>query len=175
MGVIKRCNEESQNLYAEALLKRTIHAHTGRPGSWKDADETMKTIIRKIIGASATQLLEGVKFIDGSGLSRENKINASLMTAWLCALANKNFGDAFVESLAEGGKEGTLKNRFKTPLPNSAKVEAKSGYINGVSCLSGYVTMKSGERLAFSVLINNASNISKAKTLQERIVKAIAK
>ena len=175
MGVIKRCNEESQNLYAEALLKRTIHAHTGRPGSWKDADETMKTIIRKILGSSAMQLLEGVEFIDGSGLSRENKINASLMTAWLSALANKNFGNAFVDSFAEGGKEGTLKNRFKTPLQNGAKVEAKSGYINGVSCLSGYVTMKNGERLAFSVLINNASNIGKAKTLQERIVKAIAK
>ena len=174
MGVVKRCNEESQNLYAEALLKRTIHARTGRPGSWNDADATMKSIITETIGTSAASLLDGVSFVDGSGLSRENMINASLMTAWLAALTHESFGDKFVASLAAGGTEGTLRKRFKTPLPSGAKVEAKSGYINGVSCLSGYVTMPTGQRYAFSVLINNALSIAKAKRLQENIVKAIA-
>lgn len=174
MRVVKRCNEESQNLYAEALLKRTVHARTGRPGSWNDADATMKSIVAETIGGSAAHLLNGVVFVDGSGLSRENKINASLMTAWLAALTHESFGDEFVASLAAGGTEGTLRKRFNTPLPNGAKVEAKSGYINGVSCLSGYVTMPTGQRYAFSVLINNATNISKAKRLQENIVRAIA-
>lgn len=174
LAVVQRCNEESQNLYAEALLKRTVHAHTGRPGSWNDADLAMKAIILDLVGPSASAFFEGVRFVDGSGLSRENRVSAGLTTLWLSALAMAPYGDAFVESLAEGGKEGTLRKRFKESLPGGARVDAKSGYINGVSCLSGYVSMPGGRRYAFSVLVNNATNISKAKALQEKIVRAIA-
>ena len=55
-------------------------------------------------------------------------------------------------------------------------VEAKSGYINGVSCLSGYVTMSNGHRYAFSVLVNNISGtVRPAKKLQEQVVQSIAR
>ncbi len=175
LRVIQLCNEESFNLYAESLLKRAVHARTGRPGSWDDADTVMKQIIIDSLGKNARGLLTGTVFADGSGLSRLNRINAALMTWWLTTLQDTpQFGEAFVDSLAEGGKEGTLVKRFSKPLPNKAIVDAKTGYINGVSCLSGYVSDIGGRRYAFSVLVNNCSAIGKAKKLQEKIVQAIA-
>ena len=60
-------------------------------------------------------------------------------------------------------------------MPNGAVVDAKSGYINGVSCLSGYVSFPNGRRYTFSVLVNDATNISKAKALQESVAMAIAR
>lgn len=176
LPLIEYCNEESQNLYAEALLKRVVYQRTGRPGSWSNADSAMKSIIREHLGADSQTMLRGVLFDDGSGLSRKNRINAALTTAWLAKLqSDPTCGEAFVESLAEGGREGTLKRRFPEYLPNGAVVDAKSGYINGVSCLSGYVSFPNGKRFAFSVLVNNASSIGKAKTLQEKVAIAIAK
>ena len=175
LRVIELCNEESFNLYAESLLKRTVHAKTGRPGSWNEADAIMKKIIVDTLGNSSKGLLTGVVFADGSGLSRLNRINAALMTWWLSALQkDPEYGEAFVDSLALGGKEGTLKKRFSKALPNDAILDAKTGYINGVSCLSGYVSQPGGRRYAFSVLVNNCSSIGNAKKLQEKIVQAIA-
>ena len=176
MPVVEHCNEESQNLYAEALLKRTVSSRTGRPGSWADADHVMKSIIREQFGPDAESMLGGVFFDDGSGLSRKNRINAALTTAWLTRLqSDSEFGEGFVDSLAEGGREGTLKKRFPEHMPNGAVVDAKSGYINGVSCLSGYVSFPGGKRYAFSVLVNNATNIGNAKRLQEQVANAIAR
>ena len=146
--LVEYCNEESQNLYAEALLKRTVFARTGRPGNWEEADTVMKSIIREHLGSASGGMLRGVVFDDGSGLSRENRINAALATAWLTKLqSDSDFGEAFVKSLAEGGREGTLKRRFPEYMPNGAVVEAKSGYINGVSCLSGYVSFPKRQAL----------------------------
>ena len=175
--VVEQCNEESENLYAESLLKRTVHEATGRPGSWDEADQVVKQIARARLKAPAFELLKGVRIADGSGMSRDNRVTARFMTAWLADLqADPEFGEFFVSSLANGGTEGTLKSRFSTNLPGGAKVDAKTGYIRGVSCLSGYVTMPDGRRYAFSVLVNNVKGTTQpAKRLQENVVEQIAR
>lgn len=175
--VIEQCNEESENLYAESLLKRTVHEKTGRPGSWDEADQVVKQIAREQLKAPAHELLKGVRIADGSGMSRDNRVTARFMTAWLADLqADPAFGEFFVSSLAHGGTEGTLKDRFSRNLPGGAKVDAKTGYIRGVSCLSGYVTMPDGRRYAFSVLVNNVKGTTQpAKRLQEKVVEQIAR
>ncbi len=175
--IVERCNEESQNLYAESLLKRTVHARTGRPGSWADADTIIEAIAIERLGEDAAPLLDAVHISDGSGLSRHNRVTASLLTAWL-----DSFDDdpalrrLFVESLSRGGdpKDGTLAKRFRD-LPEGCQVDGKSGYISGVSTLSGFVTAPDGRRWSFSVLCNDvAHDIRGAKSLQERVARAIA-
>lgn len=175
--VVERCNEESQNLYAESLLKRTIHARTGRPGSWDDADEVVHAIAAERLGDAAAPLLDPVHIADGSGLSRENRVTASFLTAWLDSFDDDPaLQHLYVESLSRGGDpdDGTLGKRFRD-LPEGCRVDGKSGYINGVSTLSGFVTAPDGRRWTFSVLCNDvAHDIRGAKTLQERVVRAIA-
>jgi serine-type D-Ala-D-Ala carboxypeptidase/endopeptidase (penicillin-binding protein 4) len=174
--VITRCNTESENLYAECLLKRIGFAVTGEPGSWINGAAVMRHIVHKRLGDP--QLAAGVIVADGSGLSAQNRVTAASMTAWLNSFHNDaKLGPVFIESLAVGGESGTLKSRLSDSNKlHGAVIQAKTGYINRVSCLSGYVTMSDGRRRAFSVLVNNlpSGSVSVAKKLQDQIVAAIA-
>jgi D-alanyl-D-alanine carboxypeptidase/D-alanyl-D-alanine-endopeptidase (penicillin-binding protein 4) len=97
------------------------------------------------------------------------------MTAWLNSIAtDEKISQVFVDSLAVGGQSGTLERRFRSADLRGAVVNAKSGYINGVSCLSGFVTAADGRRRSFSVLMNGVRDVSQAKKVQEQIVLAIA-
>ncbi len=175
--IVERCNESSQNLYAESLLKRTVHARTGRAGSWNDADEVIRLVAEERLGDSAAPLVESMHIDDGSGLSHDNRLTAAFLTAWLDSFDDEPaLRHLFVESLSRGGDrdDGTLGKRFRD-LPENCRVDGKSGYISGVSTLSGFVTGPDGRRWSFSVLCNGvAHDIRGAKTLQERIVREIA-
>jgi D-alanyl-D-alanine carboxypeptidase/D-alanyl-D-alanine-endopeptidase (penicillin-binding protein 4) len=89
-------------------------------------------------------------------MSRTNKITASLMAGWLAKLGQDPVaGPAFISSLPTAGVDGTMRRRFNgRSLAN--EVRGKSGYINGVRTLSGYVSdTDSGRRVAYSVLVND--------------------
>lgn len=175
--VIEWCNETSQNLYAESLLKRATHARTGKPGSWDDAERIVKETVRTRLGVEGNELTEPLRIEDGSGLSKGNRLTANFLTAWLDSFHDDpRLRNQYVKSLSRGGLEddGTLAKRFRD-MPDGYEVDAKSGYVSGVSTLSGFVTAPDGRRWAFSVLCNNvAHNVRGAKALQERIAREIA-
>lgn len=174
---ILRCNRDSQNLYAECLLKRIGHARTGQPGSWSNGAAIIRLVLHERIADRA--LSTSVVVADGSGLSRDNRIAPSAMTAWLSSFqSDETLGRAFVDSLADAAATGTLKKRFRRVDLHGATVRAKTGYINQVSCLSGYVTMPDGRCRCFSIMVNDLPvhrTVREAKRLQEQIVAAIAK
>jgi D-alanyl-D-alanine carboxypeptidase/D-alanyl-D-alanine-endopeptidase (penicillin-binding protein 4) len=150
--VLKRCNADSANLYAEAMLKRIGHDVTHEPGSWKNGAAVVRMLLTERVGADAAA---STVISDGSGMSRGNAVSPSTMTRWVRSISrDKAVGHAFRESMAEIG-EGTLRRRFQgTKLTN--RLQAKSGYLNGVRCLSGTVTHEaSGRFVTFSVLVNN--------------------
>ncbi len=174
--VLTRCNRDSANLYAECLIKRLGYAMTRQPGSWLNGAAIVRHAVHERLRGSA--VVNGLVVTDGSGMSRGNKVTAELITAWLNTFHNDDrLGPMFIDSLAEPGDEGTLRKRFGSSNLHGATVHAKSGYINHVSCLSGFVTAPDGRCYSFSVLGNelNPSEIITAKTLQEKIVLAIAK
>jgi D-alanyl-D-alanine carboxypeptidase/D-alanyl-D-alanine-endopeptidase (penicillin-binding protein 4) len=173
--VITRCNVDSQNMYAEALLKRIAHASTGQPGTWADGARTIQQTLVHVIGA---QPAAPFAVSDGSGLSRANRVTADGMTRWLAVLAAApSAGPVFADSLAVNGRTGTVRKRMNDIDPAHAVVQCKTGYIDGTSCLSGYVTAPDGRRYAFSVLANSLtepSAVSKAKQLQDRVARIVA-
>ncbi|MHC5022633.1 MAG: D-alanyl-D-alanine carboxypeptidase/D-alanyl-D-alanine endopeptidase [Planctomycetota bacterium] len=173
--VVSRCNTDSQNLFAEALLKRMGHAVTGRPGSWLSGGAVLRNVINERV--DEPKHIANLYVADGSGLSRDNRVSAGLVTDWLNTfVADERIGDTFIESLAVGGESGTLRRRFRTADLHGARVQGKSGFINGVSCLSGYVTMSDQRRRSFSILINDLKvPTSRAKRVQEAIVELIAR
>lgn len=174
--IIEHCNETSQNLYAESLLKRSVHTLTGQPGSWAEADAAIEKIATSRLEQNAPELMEDIHIDDGSGLSRRNLVTTEFLTAWLDSFHDDpQLSEIFIESLARGGEEGTLKSRFSGLRGSSTRVDAKSGFMTGVSCLSGFVTAEDGRRWSFSIFCNGFKGSSlPSKNLQEAIVMAIA-
>lgn len=164
--VFERANKDSMNLYAEALCKRLGREASGEPGSWPNGTAATGDFLTRI-GVPAEQF----KLDDGSGLSRENAISPDAMLKVLAHNFRGPYRDAFVSSLAVAGADGTFERRFKNDL--KGRVFGKSGYIAGVSALSGYLKTDEGKWFAFSILMNGITDNVTAKTLQERIVAAI--
>lgn len=173
-SVVARANTDSENLYAEALLKRAAAKATGRPGSWADGQDLLRASLRAAIGSE----VESFSIRDGSGMSRENRITARGMVRWLMGLERTlpSF-EAYKTSFAEGGNTGTLKKRMDEVPDALARVWCKTGYIAGTSCLSGYVDCANGRRFAMSILCNDLkeSQVGKAKDLQDSIAALLAR
>jgi serine-type D-Ala-D-Ala carboxypeptidase/endopeptidase (penicillin-binding protein 4) len=152
--IIERCNSDSQNLYAEALLKRLGHDVTGEAGSWSSGSSVLRMTISQDpeLGPkyAATTVVS-----DGSGMSRDDRVAPRTLTKWLGRLqGDPKFGEMFIESLAGPG-DGTLRRRFHD-AKLQGELKAKSGKVDGVRCLCGYMTdPQTGRRVAFSVMVNN--------------------
>jgi D-alanyl-D-alanine carboxypeptidase/D-alanyl-D-alanine-endopeptidase (penicillin-binding protein 4) len=166
--VMARANKDSMNLYAECCCKRLGFA-TGGEGSWANGVAAVGGFLHDL-GVPDEQF----HLDDGCGLSKENGISANLMTR---VLEHDFYGpnsQAFMDTMAVAGVDGTMEDRFRgTDL--RGRVHAKSGFVNGVSCLSGYLHGRDGGWYAFAILFNNvpAGATGEAKTLEERIVRAV--
>jgi serine-type D-Ala-D-Ala carboxypeptidase/endopeptidase (penicillin-binding protein 4) len=118
---------------------------------------------------------DGWKQVDGSGLSRDNRITALQLTALLDAVLTLDpaIAQAYVASLAVAGRTGTLSERMRDTLAEN-RVRAKTGWIRGTSALSGVAETESGRLLVFSILIDYPAqagglNTSVFKPLQDAI------
>jgi D-alanyl-D-alanine carboxypeptidase/D-alanyl-D-alanine-endopeptidase (penicillin-binding protein 4) len=166
--VMARANKDSMNLYAECCSKRLGAAVYGE-GSWTNGVAAVGQFLQRL-GVPADQY----HLDDGCGLSKENGISANLMTT---VLAHDFYGpnwQAFAGTMAIAGVDGTMEDRFRgTDL--RGRVLAKSGFVNGVSCLSGYLHARDRQWYAFSILFNDVppGGTSQAKAIEERIVRAM--
>ncbi|MBA3765936.1 MAG: D-alanyl-D-alanine carboxypeptidase/D-alanyl-D-alanine-endopeptidase [Acidobacteria bacterium] len=142
----------SQNLYAELLLRslgKVFGNSTDPKQETAEAGiEVVKTFLREA-GVSAE-----ISMRDGSGLSRHSLITAEATVQLLTYMSRHRYANAFRDALPLAGVDGTLRNRFKG-APAANNVRAKTGTIDMVSALSGYATSAAGERLVFSIIINN--------------------
>ncbi|MBL8991532.1 MAG: D-alanyl-D-alanine carboxypeptidase/D-alanyl-D-alanine-endopeptidase [Phycisphaerae bacterium] len=170
--ILERCNTDSQNLYAEALLKRLGNVVTGQPGSWSNGSTVVRMQINEKLGPEAGDLV----MTDGSGLARDNRVTPVMLASWLGILyRDPNLSPLFVRSMASSA-EGRLRQRFKDKKLTN-EVHAKTGFIRGVLCLSGYVVNPStGRAAAFSILVNNfPDNVpaSRVKEFHDEVVFAV--
>jgi D-alanyl-D-alanine carboxypeptidase/D-alanyl-D-alanine-endopeptidase (penicillin-binding protein 4) len=101
---------------------------------------------------------DGIIQWDGSGLSRHNLITpAAVATLYLHMAKKSRYSAAWMDSLTIGGVDGTLRSRFKG-TKTAGNVRGKTGTIDQVSALSGYVTTSAGERAVFSVIVNGVND-----------------
>jgi D-alanyl-D-alanine carboxypeptidase/D-alanyl-D-alanine-endopeptidase (penicillin-binding protein 4) len=103
---------------------------------------------------------------EGSGLSRRDFITPNATVALLSFMNRHQMADLYRNSLPVAGVDGTLKNRMKGTAA-AGNVRAKTGTLRYVYTLSGYVTTAAGERLAFSILLNNYLNSDRAIPARE--------
>lgn len=163
--VLDRCNKDSYNLYAECLIKRIGSEVTGAAGSWRSGGTVLRMVVNERLGEGAARDLV---VADGSGMSRENRVTPLLLARWLASLhKDAALRDVFMRSLPVGGSEGTLDDRFKTNRITN-EVRAKSGYLSGVTGLTGYITHReTGRTLVFSILVNDKPNNVATRTVRD--------
>jgi D-alanyl-D-alanine carboxypeptidase/D-alanyl-D-alanine-endopeptidase (penicillin-binding protein 4) len=160
-AIITELNKESDNFYAEMLLK-TLGATVKNKGSFDaGAGVIADFMTRAGVGTEYRQ-------VDGSGLSRLDLISPHQVAQLLAYVEKQEYKDSFEKSLPIAGKDGTLKNRMKqTPAENN--VHAKTGSMSGVHTLSGYVTAKNGDKLAFSIFLNGVRTSKPATQFEDTI------
>jgi len=145
-----RLMKESQNLYAETLLK-TLSLRAGAAVATAERGRGEVAAALQPWGVGADAVIQR----DGSGLSRYDYVTADALVAILVHIGGDGrLRDPFEASLPIAGVDGTLANRMKgTPAAGNAR--AKTGSMSNVRGVSGYVTASDGEPLAFSILANN--------------------
>jgi D-alanyl-D-alanine carboxypeptidase/D-alanyl-D-alanine-endopeptidase (penicillin-binding protein 4) len=156
----------SQNWFAEMLLK-TLGRVAGGDGSWDAGIEVERTFLIDSVGIDSTAFW----LSDGSGLSSGNLLTPRALVTLLRYMDTHPGKEAFFSALPQSGEPGSLRRRFVgTPL--EGRVFAKTGSIFHVNALSGYVDRPDGERLAFSVIVNNhtARSIEVLSTIDSVVV-----
>ena len=103
---------------------------------------------------------------EGSGLSRRDVITPDATVTLLSHMSRSRFAEIYKSALPVAGVDGTLQNRMKG-TPAAGNVRAKTGSLRYVYTLSGYVTTAAGERLAFSIMLNNYYNPERSAALRE--------
>lgn len=166
--IIKIMNKDSQNFYAEQLLK-TIGLEKENFGSIENGVKAEKKLLKEM-GINPENLI----IADGSGLSWLNLITPRQIINLLTYMyRNENF-NYFYESLPVAGVDGTLANRMKRSKAEN-NVRAKTGYNDGVRSLSGYVNTADNEPIAFSIIVNNfIVPASLADNLQDQVCVRLA-
>lgn len=161
--VVRVMNHESDNFYAEMLLKQ-IAAAAGRPGT---SAQGGRLVVETMAAAGIP--VEGVRIVDGSGLSLLDRLTASALVGVLRAgFVDPVIRRPFVASLAVAGRSGTLSRRLS---PLSGLVRGKTGTTDRACTLSGFI----GSTYAFAVLQNGNPVASwAARAAQDRFVAILA-
>ncbi|MGI9553309.1 MAG: D-alanyl-D-alanine carboxypeptidase/D-alanyl-D-alanine endopeptidase [Thermodesulfobacteriota bacterium] len=160
--IINEFNKDSVNIIGETLVKTLGAEYVGTPGTWEGGSYVISKFLKESgIGGN-------VEISDGSGLSRYNQVSPKVLATILSEAYNRsNFSYEFLSSLPVAGVDGTLKKRFRGSRIKG-RVAAKTGYLNGVRALSGYVFAKDGNILVFSVISNGLGY--KAKAFQNELL-----
>ncbi|MFO5527572.1 MAG: D-alanyl-D-alanine carboxypeptidase/D-alanyl-D-alanine-endopeptidase [Cuspidothrix sp.] len=145
-------NINSNNLYAEALLRNLAIKKTGEKN--KNTADVGLEVVRETLTQLGVEADDYI-IVDGSGLSRKNLTTPIALVQLLQAMAKSSQAEVFRVSLAIGGVKGTLKERFLN-TPAVGIVAGKTGTLGGISALSGYVNAPNYEPLVFSILVNQS-------------------
>lgn len=146
--IVKEANEKSVNIYCEALLKAIGKKEKGA-GSREAGIEVVKAAwAAKGIG------VESFFMEDGSGLSPRNALSGEQLSRFLYACQQTEHFVDFYNSLAIGGRSGTLKYLFRGTVGES-RIRGKSGGMGRVRSYTGYATTIGGKKLIFTIIANN--------------------
>jgi len=168
--LLKEINKHSDNFYAECLFKTLGSAYSGQQGN---SFFSTQAILNYIEDNSIYST--GTKIVDGSGISRFDQVTAGALVGLLekVYFNIKQFDD-FFNSLSIAGVDGTLRKRM-TGTPAENNFRGKTGTLNGVSSLAGYVTTADADDIIVCMMFEFTSGgANKYKSIQDRIIEILA-
>lgn len=168
--LLQKINKRSDNFFAECLFKTIGAAYSGQQGNSFFSTQAILSYIRDNGIYS-----EGTQIVDGSGISRFDQVTAWALTGLLekVYFNIKNYKD-FYNSLSIAGVDGTLKDRMVGTLAEN-NFRGKTGTLNGVSSVSGYLTTADGDDLIVCIMFEfTKSGARKYRDIQDRIIELLA-
>lgn len=163
--ILRFTNHESDNFTAEILLKQLGAGFALQGTTAAGAEVVHRLLVEHQVPVA------GVRIVDGSGLSRLDRLTAAsvvgmLQSSWL----DQDLREILISSLPVAGRSGTLGRRMRGTAA-AGRVRAKTGTLSVASALSGYAK----RRYAFSV-IQNGSPVSHfwARRAQDRFAAVLA-
>lgn len=167
--LLKKVLEDSNNLYAESMLK-TLGAKYFHQGTFQAGILSLKEILTKLTGSDFKDL----RIFDGSGLSRYNLVTPYQLADVLRAIyRDKSLYKIFKKALPSGGKSGTLQNRMQISVLKD-RIRAKTGSHLGSSTLAGYLTTLQNKQLIFVIMVDHlASGQQAAKQLEDELCRLL--
>jgi D-alanyl-D-alanine carboxypeptidase/D-alanyl-D-alanine-endopeptidase (penicillin-binding protein 4) len=146
--IVRLTNKFSNNLMARHLLLTVGEEHLGGPATLEKGAAAIADWARER-GLD----LQGVDIDNGSGLSRSTHISVLQMAKVLSAAYHSRYAPEFLAALPLAGVDGTLRSRMKaTPAGN---VRLKTGHLDGVSGVAGFVTTAGGKTYVLVSLVNH--------------------
>lgn len=161
--IIYYTNQHSDNGLAEALLKTVGFQNLG-----DQTAESGRRVVTEHLKSGGFDMM-GLNYMDGSGLSRSNNVTPIAQAKFLTSLMDEKYYKTYFNSLPVGGQSGTLKRMFIGT--GNGQVFAKTGTLNKVKTLAGYMKTNSGKTLVFSLMVNNyAGSVDMVKKRMEKIL-----
>lgn len=162
--------KESDNIYAECLFYQTASS-VGKKGTGQKQAAQRTAELMESIGLEP----DNYKVADGSGLSLYNYASAEMLVAMLAyAWQTEHIREHLLPSLPISGFDGTLKKRM-IGTQAEGSVRAKTGSVNGISSLAGYITAGNGHTLAFAIINQGIAPLSKGRTFQDNVCIELSK
>lgn len=162
--ILADMNKFSNN-YVSEMLTKNISLQSSKPGQMEGGLEMIRRHLAKILGPA-----NQVKMINPSGLTRENRITAEQLWKVLDYQDHEFTSMAeFIASLPIAGVDGTLKKRFKEQNLER-KVRAKTGLLNGVISLAGYVENEKGLIAPFVFMYNGPGDASVVRSTMDAVL-----
>ena len=163
--IVAEILENSDNMAAEMLVKE-MSAKPGVPGTTTAGLAAVTERLRQVVGAGPEEMVA----VDGSGLDRGDRLTCGLLQR---VLATAGESGPLAQGLPQAGRNGTLFRRF-LGTPAAGKVRAKTGSLEGVVGLSGFVSAQAGRTLAFSLLANDLPSMAVGAGLQDRVANVMS-
>lgn len=161
--IVYYINQHSDNALSEATLKTV--------GFQKNGDgtpESGRNVVTEHLQNISFDTF-GLSYADGSGLSRNNLVTPISQVKFLTSLMEQKYYKTYLESLPIAGQTGTLKRSFLGT--GYGQIFAKTGTLNKVKTLAGYIKTNTGKTLVFSLLVNNyAGSVDQVKRKMEQIL-----
>lgn len=168
--LLQLINKKSDNFLAECLFKNLGAVYSGRQGNSFFSTQAILSYIQDNGIYS-----EGTQIVDGSGISRFDQVTVGALTGLLEKIYfNINNFEDFYNSLSIAGVDGTLEDRMIGTLAQN-NFRGKTGTLNGVSSLSGYLTTADGDDLIICIIFEfQKGGARKYRDIQDSIIEILA-
>lgn len=154
--------QKSNNLYADTIAKNVAAEYFNLPATYYRANRAMRSILNQYAKID----LGSSYIVDGSGLSPHNLMSPATMLEILDYINEHNDKLGIIELMPVSGKSGTLQWRASTfNAPLKGHVIAKTGTLQNVSNLAGFVITKSGNRVPFVMFTNSITYSERTRDL----------